>query len=218
MTGKRFTTNGCYINDTYHDGRKWLVNEKGVELTAREVVDIFIEQQSKIKELVGEVKLLKPTNIEQYEQIRKLQEENDTLKAYIDTIFEGNTHICKELDIENARFHCSHIKGYKEPTCTYMTCFDCDELIPVNQKIDEIINGEKLRYSIDKSVYELYDYDKPMRFEEVVDRLNNQDKTIRMLKEKNSKKMLGEPKPFYCRGTTIYVDENGDITSEARKK
>ena len=150
--------------------------------------------------------------------INELQKENDTLKEYIDTIFEGNTHICKELDIESARFHCPHIKGHKEPTCTYMTCFDSDELIPVNQKIDETINGEKLRYSMDKSVYELYDYNKPMKFEEVLDRLNNQDKTIRMLKEKNSKKMLGETKPFYCKGTTIYVDKYGNITSEARPR
>lgn len=149
--------------------------------------------------------------------IKELKEENDTLKAYIDTIFEGNTHICKELDIENARFHCPHIKGHKEPTCTYMTCFDCDELIPVSQRIDEIINGEKLRYSMDKSVYDVYDYDKRMGLKDVVERLNNQDKTIRMLKEKNSEKMLGEMKPFYCKGTYIYVDKDGNITSGARK-
>lgn len=174
-------------------------------VNAEEVVGLLNKQQNKIDNLIKNKILV------------ELQKENDTLKAYIDTIFEGNTHICKELDIENAKFHCPHIKGHKEPTCTYMTCFDCDELIPVSQKIDEIINGEKLRYSIDKSVYEIYDYDNPMKFEEIVDRLNNQDKTIRMLKEKNSKKMLGEMKPFYCKGTTIYVDEKGNITSDARK-
>lgn len=174
-------------------------------VNAEEVVALLNKQQNKIDNLIKN-KIL-----------GELQKENDTLKAYIDTIFEGNTHICKELDIENAKFHCPHIKGHKEPTCIYMTCFDCDELIPVSQKIDEIINGEKLRYNIDKSVYEIYDYDNPMKFEEIVDRLNNQDKTIRMLKEKNSKKMLGEMKPFYCKGTTIYVDENGNRTSDARK-
>ena len=34
----------------------------------------------KSKELQKEIKLLKPTNIEQYEQIQKLQEENEQLK------------------------------------------------------------------------------------------------------------------------------------------
>ena len=152
------------------------------------------------------------------ETIKKLRKENNTLKAYIDTIFEGNTHICKELDIESVKFHCPHIKGYKEPTCTYMTCFDNDELIPVNQKIDETINGEKLRYHMDKNVHEVYDYDKRMGIKDVVERLNRQDKTIRHLKEQKSMKMLGETKPSYCKATTIYVDKEGNITSEARKK
>ena len=181
-------------------GNGWVVDDSSREkfyLTPNETVKLLNDKDKTIKEL---------------------KEENDTLNEYIDTIFEGNTHICKELDIENARFHCPYFKDYKEPTCTYMECFDCDELIPVNRKIDETINGERLRYSMDKSVYELYDYDKPMKFEEVLDRLNNQDKTIRMLKEKNSKKMLGETKPFNCKDTTIYVDKHGNITSEARPR
>ena len=37
MSEKRFTTNGYYINDTYHDGRKWLVNE----VEAEEIVDVM---------------------------------------------------------------------------------------------------------------------------------------------------------------------------------
>ena len=149
--------------------------------------------------------------------LKELQKENDTLKEYIDTIFDGNTHICKELDIESAKFYCPCIRGHKEATCLYMECFDSDELIPVTQRIDEVINGEKLRYSMDKSVYEVYDYDKRMGLKDVVERLNNQDKTIKMLKEKSSKKMLGEMKPFYCKGTYIYVDKNGNITSKVRK-
>ena len=166
-------------------------------VNAKEVVDLLNELETKC---------------------RKLEKENDTLKEYIDTLFEGNTHICKELDIESAKFHCPYFKGYKEPTCVYMECFDCDELIPVSKRIDEIINGEQVRYSMDKSVYEVYDYDKRMGLKDVVERLNSQDRTIRTLKEKNSEKMLGEMKPFHCKGTTIYVDKYGNITSESRLK
>lgn len=37
MNEKRFTTNGYYINDTYHDGRKWLVNK----VEAEEIVNVM---------------------------------------------------------------------------------------------------------------------------------------------------------------------------------
>ena len=46
MTDKRFTTNGYYINDTYHDGRKWLVNE----VEAGEIVDVMNGLDTKVRE------------------------------------------------------------------------------------------------------------------------------------------------------------------------
>ena len=42
--------------------------------------DIMNEQQATINRLEEEIKLLKPTNVEQYEQIVQLQEENEQLK------------------------------------------------------------------------------------------------------------------------------------------
>ena len=45
-----------------------------------EVVDLLNEQQATINRLEEEIKLLKPTNVEQYEQIVQLQEENEQLK------------------------------------------------------------------------------------------------------------------------------------------
>jgi len=76
-------------------------NEKEERMTALNVTKKLNEQQAiirklqdlcgesdsenarlrlKSKELQEEIKLLKPTNIEQYEQIQKLQEENEKLK------------------------------------------------------------------------------------------------------------------------------------------
>lgn len=46
MSEKRFTTNGYYINDTYHDGRKWLVNE----VEAKEIVGVMNNLDMKARE------------------------------------------------------------------------------------------------------------------------------------------------------------------------
>ena len=79
-------------------------NEKDERMTALNVTKKLNEQQAiirklqdlcgesdsenarlrlKSKELQEEIKLLKPTNIEQYEQIQKLQEENEQLQAQL---------------------------------------------------------------------------------------------------------------------------------------
>ena len=79
-------------------------NEKDKRMTALEVTKKLNEQQDtifKLQDLCGksdgenaklrienkrlekEVNLLKPTNIEQYEQIQKLQEENEQLQAQL---------------------------------------------------------------------------------------------------------------------------------------
>lgn len=62
MSEKRFTTNGYYINDTYHDGRKWLVNE----VEAEEIVDVMNGLDKKARE--------------SRKAISKLQKENERLR------------------------------------------------------------------------------------------------------------------------------------------
>lgn len=51
------------------DGRGEIVNEKGVELTAREVVELLNEQQATITRLGEENEQLKKQNIE-YEEVQ----------------------------------------------------------------------------------------------------------------------------------------------------
>ena len=46
MSEKRFVTNGYYINDIYHDGRKWLVNE----VEAKEIVGVMNNLDMKARE------------------------------------------------------------------------------------------------------------------------------------------------------------------------
>lgn len=52
-------------------------------VNAMEVVDLLNEFETKCHKLEKEIRLLKPTNIEQYEQIVQLQEENEQLKQEI---------------------------------------------------------------------------------------------------------------------------------------
>ena len=80
------------------------ITDNGELITLGEVVDLLNEQQDtifKLQDLCGksdyenaklrienkmlekEVNLLRPTNIEQYEQIQKLQEENEQLQAQL---------------------------------------------------------------------------------------------------------------------------------------
>lgn len=66
MSEKRFTTNGYYINDTYHDGVKWLVNE----VEAEEIVNVMNGLDTKARE--------------SRKALSKLQKENEQLKNFID--------------------------------------------------------------------------------------------------------------------------------------
>lgn len=80
MTDKRFTTNGYYINDTYHDGRKWLVNE----VEAEEIVNVMNGLDMKVRE--------------SRKAMSKLQKENEQLRQFIN---KGRRLSVKEL-MDNA--------------------------------------------------------------------------------------------------------------------
>jgi len=76
MSEKRFTTNGYYINDTYHDGRKWLVNE----VEAKEIVDEMNNLDTKSRERSKALSKLQNKYDEQQAIIQSLKEENKKLK------------------------------------------------------------------------------------------------------------------------------------------
>ena len=78
MSEKRFTTNGYYINDTYHDGRKWLVNE----VEAEEIVDVMNGLDIKARE--------------SRKAISKLQKENEQLRKKLECC--EYEHFLNELD------------------------------------------------------------------------------------------------------------------------
>ncbi len=69
MSEKRFR-----VRFEQEDGRGEIVNEKGVELTAREVVDLLNEQQATIEELERKVKKYAKIGEEQLKQIIELQD------------------------------------------------------------------------------------------------------------------------------------------------
>ena len=127
MSEKRFIwkcdEETCHIFDTvtkaryFYEGIMNLLNEQ--QATIRRLQDLCGEsdgENAKLrienKRLEKEVNLLKPTNIEQYEQIQKLQEENEQLQAqlrekeedeqlYADEIVKLNKEAKEVLDFKS---------------------------------------------------------------------------------------------------------------------
>ena len=78
MSEKRFTTNGYYINDTYHDGVKWLVNE----VEAEEIVNVMNGLDTKARE--------------SRKALSKLQKENEQLRQHNEHLEIGNKNLMKK--------------------------------------------------------------------------------------------------------------------------
>ena len=87
MSEKRFTTNGYYINDTYHDGRKWLVNE----VEAEEIVDVMNGLDIKVRESRKAISTLQKENEQLRKQIQNYEQlisnsyvgEEETLDGFV---------------------------------------------------------------------------------------------------------------------------------------
>ena len=106
MSEKRFVQLGdTSIKDTF-TGEEWYAP------CETSLLELLNEQQATIQSLEEEIKLLKPTNIEQYEQIQKLQEENEQLQAqlrekeqdeqlYADEIVKLNKEAKEVLDFKS---------------------------------------------------------------------------------------------------------------------
>lgn len=87
MSEKRFDTNGYYINDTFSDGRKWLVNE----VEAKEIVDVMNNLDMKARERSKALSKLQKKVDEQQDIIEAkdsllsiLSKENEKLRFLID--------------------------------------------------------------------------------------------------------------------------------------
>ena len=103
------------------DGHTFFVfdNEKEKRMTALKVTKKLNEQQATIHSLKEEVRLLKPTNIEQYEQIVQLQKENEQLKKECKIAVDEMVTDYKKLEKENEQLkkECKGIRRGKENDC-----------------------------------------------------------------------------------------------------
>lgn len=81
MSEKRFSTNGYYINDTFSDGRRWLVNE----VEAKEIVGVMNNLDMKVRERSKALSKLQKSVDEQQAIINELRKK---LKKYEDKEFE----------------------------------------------------------------------------------------------------------------------------------
>ena len=100
MSEKRFR-----VRFEQEDGRGEIVNEKGVELTAREVVELLNEQQATINELKERNAhnfAKKMQLIKENEQLRQqLQEKQEDEKLYAQEILELNKTKKEMLNFRN---------------------------------------------------------------------------------------------------------------------
>ena len=70
----------------------------------RELCELLNDQQAAIHSLEEEVRLLKPTNIEQYEQIVQLQEKNEQLRKELNDCEKFRYTILKRIEeLSNAK-------------------------------------------------------------------------------------------------------------------
>ena len=79
MSEKRFTTNGYYINDTYKDGRKWLVNE----VEAEEIVNVMNGLDTKARESRKAISKLQKENEQLRKELEKLKLLNESLGLFM---------------------------------------------------------------------------------------------------------------------------------------
>ena len=123
MSEKRFTTNGYYINDTYHDGRKWLVNE----VEAEEIVDVMNNLDMKSRERSKALSKLQKSVDEQQATIRRLQD------------------LCGESDGENAKLRIENkklkakLKEKEEDEQLY-----ANEIVKLNKEAKEVLDFKSL--------------------------------------------------------------------------
>lgn len=139
MSEKRYEVDGVeverYMLVFGDEGTRIVDNQTGKELYAIELVDLLNELSTNCSQLQEENEQLEKGKMEALSLLREEIDKNEQLKSYIDTIFEGNTHICKKLDIEDVQFYCQRNRDYRFPTCTYAKCFDEENLIEVKEEI-----------------------------------------------------------------------------------
>lgn len=82
----------------------------------------------------------------QIEELEKTKErwieKTDKLEQYIDSLFWGNTHICKHLDVEMVKFWCDKEQKYHIPHCKYKDCFKKENLVKTADEVLRSVDDE----------------------------------------------------------------------------
>ena len=89
MTEKRFSTNGYYIYDHFHDGEKWLVNE----VEAEEIVNVMNNLDTKARERSKALSTLQ-------KKLNELAEENQRLH---DEVFRLRTELAYDRTVNDGK-------------------------------------------------------------------------------------------------------------------
>ena len=122
MSEKRFFTNGYYINDTYHDGTKWLVNE----VEAEEIVDVMNRLDMKARERSKALSKLQKRVELLEDDLLAMNWTNGNLEKVLKVAKDENEQLRKLLPKEKPE-QCSHCKffifyrNFDYDTCTSPT-------------------------------------------------------------------------------------------------
>ena len=126
MNEKRFEL----LDETIFD------NQKQAEDGGR--VTYWVVEYQQRQELVELLNELNDENKKLRQERERWIEKTDKLEQYLDSLFWGNTHICKHLDVEMVKFWCDKEKKYHIPHCTYEDCFKEENLV---KTADEVLRS-----------------------------------------------------------------------------
>ena len=111
-------------------------NQKQAEDGGR--VTYWVVEYQQRQELVDLLNELNDENKKLRHEKKRWIEKTDKLEQYIDSLFFGNTHICKHLDVEMAKFWCDKEQKYHLPQCKYKDCFKKENLV---KTADEVLRS-----------------------------------------------------------------------------
>ena len=103
-------------------------------------VSYFCDENGRMlnKEVVKVLNELNNENKKLRQERERWIEKTDKLEQYIDSLFWGNTHICKHLDVEMVKFWCDKEQKYHLPQCKYKDCFKKENLV---KTADEVLRS-----------------------------------------------------------------------------
>ena len=103
-----------------------------------DVIDREYGRKLQMYEIIDLLNELNDENKKLRQERERWIDKTDKLEQYIISLFWGNTHICKHLDVEMVKFYCNKKQKYHIPHCKYKDCFNRENLV---KTADEVLRS-----------------------------------------------------------------------------